>query len=263
MFHLVVTCVDRKVSEGPSISDSIDELLKQGINNDVGALFSHWKLCLAREKRNLVAHDLYGGSLWSASLEAFREIQGEKTLWIISCGYGLVSGEDKITGYHATFKPGKKDSVFNKKYFTETRSDEVSKQWWNMLSDNRVFESDHPTSIHELVNSLGKDDVIILAAGKDYQKAISEDLSMINISSNMPKLKIIGIKETYSGYDPDIPENLVSNIIPFSNGGACCGFLKQQFGKCNNIQMNSKSARWVIREYNRTGIFPKRMAALH
>jgi hypothetical protein len=227
MFNLIVTCVGGKNYPGPSIADSISDLINHGYKNDIHKLHSNWTELLHLNNQNLAkALDMYTGSLWSASLEAFEEIQGEKHLWIMSCGYGLISYRDPITGYHATFKRYECDSIYNKAYFTNLKEIDVKHQWWDILT-NQKQSSTKPKSIHELINNSSSDDFVM-----------------------------IGIKSTLKGFVPAVPKFLEPFVIPYSDGGMLFLFLQKELGSCNKIQLNSKYATWIIREYNRTGTFP-------
>ena len=130
MFNLIVTCVGSKNFDGPSIRDVIDDLLKKDINNDVETLFLTWKDRLNEHKlksHNAQAKSIYKGPVWNPSIEAFQMIKETSNLWIISCGYGFINYKEKISGYHATFKPRVEDTLLRNEYFFKMRKRDIKK----------------------------------------------------------------------------------------------------------------------------------------
>jgi len=257
MFNLIVTCVGSKKYEGPTIRDTLTSLQQKGIRDDVNELFENWKKVIFERIKSSnylpKVHDVYKGSMWNASIEAFEEINEPKQLWIISCGFGLINSEENITGYHATFKRGEEDSVYNKYYFPTLGENEVKRQWWNLLIEKGVVKTGHPKSIHELVNNLGSGDVVMVVAGKDYYEAIFDDLSRIKISEKLPKLAFIGIKREDGNYNVRFPKDLYKYIISYSDHAKLRGFLEQEVERCNYTQVNPKATQFIIKQYNETG----------
>ena len=111
MFNLIVTCVGSKNYEGPSINTAIEKLKAEGKTNDIKLLYSEWKNLLLQNIKTTSnpppAYTVYKGGMWNASMDAFRKIKEPAKLWIMSCGYGFINSDDKLSGYKATFKPRK------------------------------------------------------------------------------------------------------------------------------------------------------------
>ena len=128
------------------------------------------------------------------------------------------------------------------------RKKDVKKQWWNLLTDKGIVDTDMPKSIHNLVNNSNADDVIMLAAGSDYFEAIYDDLEMIDVSNSMPKLALVGIQKTGDYYIPEIPKKIEPFVIPYSDGRKLREFLG-----CGAIQIHPKTASLLIDKYNETG----------
>ena len=249
MFNLIVTCVKSKKDEGPSIKDAITNLFNKGVKDDVRQLFEEWRKILIQNKKSLIkAYCMYKGAMWKASIEALKGINEERRLWIISSGIGFISSEEKISGYHTTFKLGEKDSLYNQDYFQGLKKIEVKKQWWSLLTEKGIIETNHARSIHELVNKSKPNDVVLIAAGSDYYEAIFDDLSKINVSDHLPKLALLGIKRLNGKYKPSIPESLEPYIDSYSNVRKLRKFLD-----CSTIQVIPKSALYIIEQYNKTG----------
>ena len=255
VFNLVVTCVGSKNKEGPYIEKAAGNLIKKGVKNSISALYNEWTILLedymSKEEYLTQAEKLYKGPMWNASLDAFDSIEGTRNLWIISCGFGFISARDEVCGYHATFKSGKKfekESIYSSGYFTMIKKINVMRSWWDYLTKNNIIETTQPHSIHELVNHSSKDDAVMIVAGKDYYNAIFDDLNQIQISRNLPKLALIGIKRTQWGFEPEIPTHLSPYIQSYSDGTKLQAFLG-----CGGIQRHPKSAKYLIEQYNRTG----------
>jgi len=254
MFNLVVTCVGKKDEnyDGPSINESINNLTTRGINDNVDVLFEEWKETLIQKMKTFpvlpTAHELYKGGMWKASMDAYKSIKCEKNLWVISCGFGLINGDDHICGYHATFDPNADDRIYNKQYFTTLKRTAINRSWWEHLTKNNIIETKRSHSLHELVKQSKEDDIIMVVAGKNYYEAIYNDLNQIKISDNFPNLRFVGIKRVGRNYDPDIPHHLHPYIIPYTDGTKLQAFLK-----CGMTQRHPKSARFLIDQYNKTG----------
>lgn len=256
MFNLIVTCVSDKNYEGPSIQEVITYLCQKGIKDDVDKLFEEWKRMLIQYRDSSFppeARSVYKKAMWWASIDAFNEIIEDGRLWIISCGFGFINSEEKITGYHATFQTGKKDSLYDLKYFQKLNHRDVKKQWWNLLTERGIIETDYPKSIHDLLNKSQSDDAFLLVAGKDYYEAIYDDLSKIEVSERLPELAFIGIKSLNGKFHPCIPDILEPYINSYKDWAKLRKFLKEKFGKCNNTQVHPKAAQFIIRRYNETG----------
>jgi hypothetical protein len=129
---------------------------------------------LEAESSNLIeANELYIGNYWSLvhKLISEAETQGFDTdLWIMSAGYGLITGTDLIVPYSATFTRGEDDSVVGNP--AEANSGEI---WWNQLTKLRLSDSDNPRSLKELVSNYPKD-YFLMVASNEYLSAVQSDL---------------------------------------------------------------------------------------
>ncbi|MHA1280671.1 MAG: hypothetical protein ACTSQ8_26245 [Candidatus Helarchaeota archaeon] len=252
MFNLVVTCVGSKNYEGPSINKAISNLANNGIKDDVKELFNEWKNMLTSHMKSFSslpkAKNIYSGAMWNASVEAFNRIKEERQLWIMSCGFGFINSKENISGYHATFKRRENDSLYNTNYFTGLKNIDVKKQWWKLLTERGIIETNNPRSIHELVNNSKPTDVVLIAAGSDYYEAIFDDLNMIDISDKLPKMALVGIKRDGEKYKPRIPIKLEPYIQSYRDGRALREFLG-----CSAIQVQPSSASYLIKQYYNTG----------
>ena len=259
MFNLVVTCVGSKNYKGPSVRNTIINLARRGIKDDVKELFNEWTNVLTQNIKSspflYEAKEVYKGAMWNASIDAFNEINEDRQLWIMSCGFGFINSKEKISGYHATFKRRENDSLYDSDYFNRLKNIDVTRQWWNVLTGIGIVKTNHPRSIHDLVNNSKPTDTVLIAAGSDYYEAIYDDLNKINVSDKHPNLALVGIKRLNGKYEPHIPKKLEPYVQSYSNGKQLREFLG-----CSVIQVQSRSASYLIKQYNETGklkyIFP-------
>jgi hypothetical protein len=112
------------------------------------------------------AHNLYVGEHWRAAWDAYEltlKFSSRTELWVISAGYGLISAARRVKSYSATFSSGSLDSVWRGSDEGERRV--RLRDWWAGLP--------HEAALAEL---LGRDNVVLLAAGATYVDALDADL---------------------------------------------------------------------------------------
>ncbi len=114
------------------------------------------------------ALDLYAGEHWSVARSLPKVAAGQPVhLWILSAGYGLISGEARIHAYAATFAPGHPDSVG----LNGTRGD-----WWSALAAWSGPEPGSPRSLAQLARQ-DPGGTILVALSPPYLDACSVDLT--------------------------------------------------------------------------------------
>lgn len=167
---VVVTCTDRKalpprlrvrdVPRGPDRTPEIREWLER----------------LEAEPRTQPARTLYQGETWAASLEleqAARHHRGVDNvrLWVASAGYGLVSADEKLTPYAATFSPGAVDFVGGA--CTGGEGVEAARQWWRALTSAPV--TGDLSSLTALAEEAPGD--VIMVSSEAYLRACQSDVA--------------------------------------------------------------------------------------
>lgn len=243
MNHLIVSCVDRKSLDGPKL---------RNIKGSLEERFQKWIAKIKRSYPRKKAKNVYKGSMWSASLEAFSALpKGESKLWIVSAGLGLVSGADEIAGYKATFKAYKDDSVplkGGKKGLKEI------KKWWKWLTEENLTGGH--SRISDLFDNISENDLVVLAMGEKYHQAIYDDLA----SSNIPNcdIAILGVKKENGRYRPKIPRRFKDFIIPYENHER----LRKSLDNCQKTQVHPKTAEELIKYYMRSGNFNLSLSGL-
>lgn len=166
--HLLVPCTNRKRTEAGELT--CYSKTKIGIPEE-------WSELLSRGKEKVPAHNLYCGTSWDRYLTAHSRMPHAK-LWIASAGYGLISGDTKVSAYSATFSPGSEDTVGRpwhphslaiRRWWIEL-SGEI---WWKKLSHKdglTVVVLSHPymdallPGLNELAKAL-KNRLVIIAPG--------------------------------------------------------------------------------------------------
>ena len=89
-------------------------------------------------------------------------------LWVVSAGAGLISADDCVPAYSATFAYGHADSV------APRRTTSSEKEWWAGLSEIRINGDSNRT-----LDALFRRDsaaLFVIALSPEYLYAISEDL---------------------------------------------------------------------------------------
>jgi hypothetical protein len=124
-----------------------------------------WMEKLQNASERVQAIDLYEGSGFPKVREAFLKIDEdkfEKDLWIISAGYGLLSYNEGVTKYNATFSSDGKENFIK------------CPAWWDLLTE---YNDDY---LYRRINSLSTDDAVFITLGNDYAKRVMKDIKKIN-----------------------------------------------------------------------------------
>jgi hypothetical protein len=164
--HIIVTCTNRKRVQVK------DELRASRLPaGPVSLRANEWAARLARSADDRVAvRDLYCGEHWQQALHMVTRaaVHGwSPTLWVASAGHGLLSLDEEIPAYAATFAPYESDAV------AKTQSDAVT--WWGWLCTYRRRYGVVASSIERLVAADPEADYLLVLSGS-YLEALDEDL---------------------------------------------------------------------------------------
>jgi hypothetical protein len=138
------------------------------------------------DEATCVAGDLYCGDGWSsiqAAVANFRE-RDALNLWVASAGYGLLSSEDVVVPYSATFTAGQEDSV------TPDRDPARIQQWWNGLTKRTAKTSRPVASVSELARAYPSTPLLV-GVSSDYLLAMMTDLLAASEALLDPDLLVI------------------------------------------------------------------------
>src|SRR6266700_322003 len=141
--NLVVTCTARKTVPVPA------SLMMRSLSRDrLDRRFSDWNKRIRNEIFDRKkATDLYCGNSWSVIREmtADEKLPSRLRIWVISAGHGLVSIDENLAPYAATFTPRGEDSVIP----PELSSHSVA-EWWDMLVSGRRQAGTSVASISDI-----------------------------------------------------------------------------------------------------------------
>jgi hypothetical protein len=128
--------------------------------------FHWWRSAIEKQVATKTARDCYAGDAWSQAIAAEAVSPTQNQLWVISAGLGLLSADEAISNYSATFVSNDPDTV---------APDAVGKsEWWDLLVGWRR-ESKGIGSITDLAVANPKS-ILIVAVSSSYFSVIKDDL---------------------------------------------------------------------------------------
>jgi hypothetical protein len=132
------------------------------------------------------AGDLYCGDGWSSIQTAVAKFRKREALnlWVASAGYGLLSSEDIVVPYSATFSAGQDDSV------TADRDPAGNQRWWNGLTKRMSNTSRPVVSVSELARTFPSAPLLV-GVSPDYLWAMMADLLAASKALFDPDLLVI------------------------------------------------------------------------
>jgi hypothetical protein len=135
-------------------------------NGSVCQRFHWWRSAIEKQVPTITARECYAGDAWTQAIAAEKVSPSRNRLWIISAGLGLLSADEAISNYSATFVNNEPDSV---------ASDISGKaDWWNLLVEWRR-KSTGIGCITDLASENPKS-VLIVAVSSSYFSVIKDDL---------------------------------------------------------------------------------------
>lgn len=181
---------------------------------------------------NCVAGDLYCGDGWctiQAAVAKFRKREA-LNLWVASAGYGLLSSEDIVVPYSATFSAGQDDSV------TADRDPAGKQRWWNGLT-KRTFNTVRPVvSVSELARAFPRAPLLV-GVSPDYLSAMMADLLVASEALFEPGLLVIVSAGTKNAGD------LTRFLLP------CDARLEHQLGGAR-ASLNARIVAYILNRFS-------------
>lgn len=225
MFSFVSTCTFRKtVKPNPACLMGMVE------GADLSTRFRNWALniesCQAPLCRPL---SLYSGGSWTAVRKIIEASSGIRP-WVVSAGHGLISVDQIVCSYGATFAAGEVDSILVGK-----SDSNALREWWHLLCEWRKKLGAEISSITEIALRY-PNEPIVAALSADYLKATLDDLVQARCALADPDLLIL----ISAGTKPKGP--LANNLVPAD------ARFEHLFGK-SRLVLNNKIAALVLREF--------------
>ena len=199
--NIIVTCTKQKMLEPP---DGLQ--LRNVTGRTVSDRARRWVAVLQKSREpQISAMDLYAGDHWSVArdLQALGTASREIRVWVISAGYGLVSIDQAMCPYSATFSNPHPDSVI-----LADRDEPHSSQkaaWWNAVTA-APWKRRTVTSLSDLASSMPESPMII-AASKNYLDAVYDDL--LAATHRLPRTGMVTVISAGTNRLGELSGNLV------------------------------------------------------
>jgi len=227
--HILVTCTKRKRWDSPARLRL--GTVGRGSPDDVARRWVQRLDKTAAQK--VLANSLYAGDHWqvAASMPAAAASCGVKAqLWVLSAGYGLISGSVAIAPYSATFSAGHPDEVLAR--FNERCGAEAMREWWAALTRWPGPDANAPRTIADLARRNAHVPIVVIASPK-YLAAAQDDLLRARTALADPATLIV-VSAGARGRGP-----LADNMI------ACSARFQSALGGAL-MSLNARVARSVV-----------------
>lgn len=236
---LISTCTNNKrVTPHPSCR------LDSCIEDTHAGTITQWNKNLKKQQGKIQARQLYSGTHWKetmACVETAKEKGLSPELWILSAGWGLISAEQEICSYSATFSPGE-DSIRNLPWPQELAPKEQARLWWAEINRRLLLQA--PRTLPELRarfdNAANLSFMLILS--KEYFSAIENELIELVTQSAEVIIVSAGIFSEINGAHPLLKDH----ILPLNDK------FKQADDYLNktNVSLNARLATWIISNHH-------------
>lgn len=211
--NIVVTCTKQKTQEA-SRHLQLRNLKCEAAHSRARQWANRLK-CSSDE--SLPAKLLYAGDHWSVArdLPALSTPKRSVNVWVASAGYGLISIDQPIVPYSATFSNPHPDSVILND--RDTVNIDQKKEWWNELV---AFDwpRERPLSIAGLASESPTEPLIIVAS-RNYLHAIYDDLLRAReqmASHDLFSIVSAGTEQLYKLSESLVPAN--ARLQPYVGG---------------------------------------------
>lgn len=162
--HLITNCTNSK-------SSKIKHNIKLENIDSVECFPSQvWMNTLSMQQGLCPAIDLYVGDHWARVVDVYNQ---NFPVWIISAGYGLISADENICSYNATFTPNDANSV--SRFYSGDSLAEKNITWWKNIHSAKAVGSGDLAPIEKLYVE-NKSDVFFIALPPNYLKVIEPEI---------------------------------------------------------------------------------------
>ena len=190
--------------------------------------------------------DLYQGGHWTqtkACIQQAKEVGFNPKLWVLSAGWGFVSGDQMVSPYASTFSSVGDDSIHRLSWPSEYGIKEKSRAWWDRLNRGLTGKSinerlaDYQKEISDEPSSLN-----LFILSRDYYNAIEHEI--LELMGKGHQVLVIS-SSLYSEINVTHPAAR-STILPFSDK------FKQadEYLNKNNISLNARLGTWIFKNYS-------------
>jgi hypothetical protein len=197
-----------------------------------------WVSALDQPCPSIGARELYVGSHWQESMECERvaSTQGFETdLWVLSAGYGLISANEPVAPYAASFAAGV-DSIQNLAWPSEFSSRRKALEWWELLHRHRDREG-----LRRFISLAGTGNPLLVILSREYFSAVEPEIVDL-ISAGVNVLIVsAGLYRNIGSVAPVVRPH----VLPFSDS------FKQVDDYLNktNVSLNARLATWLVRNH--------------
>lgn len=164
---IVVTCTNRK-SAPPTPALQVRTLRSRTVETRA----AEWMERISRfDGPRMPVRDLYCGEQWQHAMHIAIRAAGlgwTPDVYVASAGLGLISIDEKIPSYAATFAMYEEDSV--------GKSPLDLQAWWKGLGDTRRAAALEPSDVTDLVRTRPDSDYLVVVSGA-YLDGLEADLS--------------------------------------------------------------------------------------
>ena len=200
--------------------------------NSVQKRFSAWLERLSCDKSGTKKPiELYSGGSWKIVRRINSEFSGELKTWVVSAGQGLLTEEEKVPSYAATFASSEPDCVVSGKVSADNLKD-----WWTLLCEWRRANGKVISSLADLAHAYPNQPMLV-GLSADYFKATQSDLLKARAALSNPDLLVIISAGTNSSGE------LANNLVPAD------ARLEHVFGK-SRIVLNVRIAEALLRHFS-------------
>lgn len=255
--HIIAACASRKRHSAVAfLGDISGRTVKTRANR-------WWRTLSNLSRRTEVgplaqAHQLYTGNYWSIVRQLPDEVRKQTfrpSLWIVSAGYGLVSGSDRLLPYSATFTRGHVDSVHNGRL-----DKNHAKEWWSELAQLDLPKSRGPRTLTRLLSDFPSDRFLIIASS-EYLSAIQTDL-IRGHDSLQNKDNLVLISSRTNSIDESLRRNLVTTDARLLCNPTCRRDCRSHvLGKGVRGSIGALLARYFVSNMHRWGFSAAQFAS--
>lgn len=222
--HLITNCTNGKRKHLQN-KVSVADVLNRNMPN-----IKDWVNAISSNKSRDLAINTYAGDHWKVA----KDINSNGIpLWVLSAGFGFISGQEKICSYDATFSNSGKNSVSLFSNTNDSNQDNIT--WWEQLHSNRSHTYQH--DISSMVKSHQNDNFCI-SASPQYLKVIFPELLKLQKSGYVTEKNTIIITSKV-----ELPSSL-QPLIRIATEDFC------EILQGSRISLNIRLARYLLEDLN-------------